>query len=366
MNKFKLMLALLGAPCMVLASCGDDPAVVDKKVNSVSVSCQSKTLDVGSTVKASANVRAEGGADTTVSWSSDKESVATVDSDGLITAKGVGTAKITATSTFDQSKKGSVTITVVNYGPHPELIEMGYEYFGEWPAAKIKAFAGMDTPAFASLSGGVYYYEQSDFDEEGYAPYVEILVEDTDANYNGFCNALAGAGWHYHYDDYYGSDAFIDPSQKVEVDISEIPMDEDYSEYMLGYSVYRTADVWGAKESTTDTAWPKELADALADMGLELPFVKMGADYDFDDSDGLFIYDYSPDFNKLNGYDAVLKAAGFAERGSEEEGFYYAKTIDKYTEEEVIYENYIFDKKIIKTYKALKECGYVIYYDGKD
>lgn len=41
-------------------------------------------------------------------------------------------------------------------------------------------------------------------------------------------------------------------------------------------------------------------------------------------------------------------------------------TMDKYTEEDAIYENYIFDKKIIKTYKALKECGYVIYYDGKD
>lgn len=356
MNKFKLMLALLGAPCMVLASCGDTPAPVDdKKVNSVSVSCNKKTLEVGSTVKASANVKTEGGAETTVTWSSDKESVATVDSTGKITAKGVGTAKIIATSTFDTSKSGSVTITVVNNGPHPELIDEGFEYLDAWPAAKIKSFAGIDTPTFA-LSGGLYFLQDpgNDDPEEGYAPYIQILVEDTDENYYGFCDALDEAGWHYHYDDYYESEAFIDPTKKVEVDISEVYLDEDYEEAMVGYSVYRTADVWGSAEDTDDTAWAEELAEALSDMGLDLPFVKLGAEYDYDDSEGLFIYDYSPDFNKLDGYGAVLKAAGFAEEGSATEGYYYTKAKDNYSEF-IVYFGFTGYGNTIEVYENLLE-----------
>lgn len=41
-------------------------------------------------------------------------------------------------------------------------------------------------------------------------------------------------------------------------------------------------------------------------------------------------------------------------------------TADKYTKVEVMYENYIFDKKIIKSYRDLAEQNYVITYDGKD
>ncbi len=41
-------------------------------------------------------------------------------------------------------------------------------------------------------------------------------------------------------------------------------------------------------------------------------------------------------------------------------------TADKYTKEEVMYENYIFDKKIVKSYRDLAEQNYVITYDGKD
>lgn len=41
-------------------------------------------------------------------------------------------------------------------------------------------------------------------------------------------------------------------------------------------------------------------------------------------------------------------------------------TADKYTKEEVMFENYIFDKKIVKSYRDLAEQNYVITYDGKD
>lgn len=289
----------------------------------------SKTLNVGDELELEAAVSVQNGAAQTVTWSSDKEAVATVNN-GKVTAVAVGTAVITATSTADATKKAIVTITVIEAGPHPEFIEEGYEYLTAWPAAKIKAFAGIDTPTI-ELEEGVYFLQDPGDEEEGYAPYIEIILEDTDDNYYGLCDALDEAGWHYHYDDYYGSDAFIDPTQKVEVDISEVYLDEDGTESALIYSVYRTEDVWGAKEDTTDTQWSEEVAEVLEAAGIDLPFVKLGAEYEIDDSEGIFIYDYSPDFNKLNNYGATLKAAGFTEEGSEQEGYYYTLGKDEYS-----------------------------------
>ena len=221
MNKFKLMLALLAAPAMVLTSCGDDTQQTEGSVKKVSVTCSTKTLGIGETVTAKANVSVEGGAKKTVKWSTDNSSVATVDANtGKITAKAVGSAKITATSTVDESKSGYVTITVVNKGSHPSLIDDGFEYVEDWPAAKIKRFAGIDTPTI-DLSEGIYFLENPGDEEEGYAPSIEIRLENTVDNYYDLCDAFDLAGWHYHFDYEYYCDVYIDPTKTVEVDIGE-------------------------------------------------------------------------------------------------------------------------------------------------
>lgn len=51
---------------------------------------------------------------TTVTWESSDEDVATVSSSGLVTAKSVGTATITATSTYDTSMSATCAVTVVD------------------------------------------------------------------------------------------------------------------------------------------------------------------------------------------------------------------------------------------------------------
>jgi uncharacterized protein YjdB len=48
----------------------------------------------------------------TITWSSDKTSVATVDATGKVTARGTGTAKITATAVFDGKSSPAINITV--------------------------------------------------------------------------------------------------------------------------------------------------------------------------------------------------------------------------------------------------------------
>ena len=62
----------------------------------ISLSPTTVTLGAGETASLKANVTAIQGADTSVKWSSSKESVATVNASGKVTAKAIGTATITA------------------------------------------------------------------------------------------------------------------------------------------------------------------------------------------------------------------------------------------------------------------------------
>ena len=86
--------------------------VVDKitPVTSVKLNKESLTLTVGQNETLTATVMPGNAMDKTVTWSSDNESVATVNNNGGITAVGAGTAVISATSI--NGIKGTCTITV--------------------------------------------------------------------------------------------------------------------------------------------------------------------------------------------------------------------------------------------------------------
>ena len=89
----------------------EEPTVTGVKVSPIST-----TLVLGgdkATAQLTATVEGTGGAfDKTVSWSSSNEAVATVDENGLVTAKAEGTATITATAKGNPDVKGTSTITV--------------------------------------------------------------------------------------------------------------------------------------------------------------------------------------------------------------------------------------------------------------
>ena len=114
-------------------------------VNSVTVSPSTLSLNLtnNTTGTLTANVSVSGGAAQTVNWSSNKTSVATV-SNGVVTAKGEGTATITATSTVDSSKKGTCTVTVTSSGS-------GGQTSGTYTISQSDTF----NPAFPTASGSV-------------------------------------------------------------------------------------------------------------------------------------------------------------------------------------------------------------------
>ena len=86
----------------------------EEEVVSVSVTPSNVTLEEGRTRQLTANVVTEGGADETVTWTSSNPAVASVDTNGLVTAVSASETPvdITATSTFDTGKSGKATVTV--------------------------------------------------------------------------------------------------------------------------------------------------------------------------------------------------------------------------------------------------------------
>ena len=87
-------------------------------VTSVSLDKTSLTLEKDQTAVLTATVAPDNATDKTVTWSSSEETVATVSSDGTVTAIGAGEATITVT-TKDGNKTATCTVTVTDSSSKP-------------------------------------------------------------------------------------------------------------------------------------------------------------------------------------------------------------------------------------------------------
>lgn len=84
------------------------------KVTGVTVTPQTLNLYTGDTAPLTATVKPGNATNPNVTWSSDAESVATVDADGKVTAVAHGTATITATAADGSGKTDTCTVTVTD------------------------------------------------------------------------------------------------------------------------------------------------------------------------------------------------------------------------------------------------------------
>lgn len=80
-------------------------------VKGVSLNATTATVEAGNKYQLTATVQPTNATNNKVTWSSDKTDIATVDENGLVTAKAAGTANITVT-TEDGSKTATCTVTV--------------------------------------------------------------------------------------------------------------------------------------------------------------------------------------------------------------------------------------------------------------
>ena len=89
------------------------------EVTSVTLNTYALSLEVGKTGKLSATVLPDSAANKSITWSSNKTDVASVSSNGTVTAKKAGTAVITATATNGKSASCTVTVTGGTTDPDP-------------------------------------------------------------------------------------------------------------------------------------------------------------------------------------------------------------------------------------------------------
>ena len=82
-------------------------------VTAITLNRSSLTLEIGGTETLTATVAPSNATKKTVAWSSDNEGIASVDSNGKITAKAKGTAVITASATDKSKKSASCRVTVI-------------------------------------------------------------------------------------------------------------------------------------------------------------------------------------------------------------------------------------------------------------
>ena len=109
-----------------------DPAPTTVAVTGVTLNPTTLELEVGGTGTVAATVAPENATDKTVTWSSDKTDIVTVDSTGKVTAVKEGTTTITAkagektaTCTVTVKAKGTVSVTGVTVNPTTVKLDVG-------------------------------------------------------------------------------------------------------------------------------------------------------------------------------------------------------------------------------------------------
>jgi len=95
------------------------PVACDPLIRSVDVNPTTAAVPIGTTAMLAASVDACPGVPRSVVWSTSNQSIATVDSTGVVTGRAAGMARVVAAVRADTNVKGAATITVIRDDPPP-------------------------------------------------------------------------------------------------------------------------------------------------------------------------------------------------------------------------------------------------------
>ena len=122
----------VSASCLVTV---DESGVEIVDVTGVALAPGNAEITIGKTLKPSASVLPGNATNKLLVWSSSNSNVASVSADGIVTAKTLGTAKITV-KTVSGNFEGTCTVTVV---PKVEITEFSCENMGGYGLIKLSA-----------------------------------------------------------------------------------------------------------------------------------------------------------------------------------------------------------------------------------
>lgn len=215
MRTHKLLLTVTLILCSILIfnlACENETVV---PVSEVSLNKSTLTMEINDSETLTATLTPSDATDKTVSWTSNNTSVATVDSNGKVTAQSAGTAIITVT-TQDGNKTAHCTVTVreMIYSGNP-IDADGNEYetviIGEqvWFAENLKTTKYNDGSSISNVTSDSEWYNLTspaycwyDNDEatykEQYGALYNWYTVDTSSNVN---RNICPEGWHVPSDD---------------------------------------------------------------------------------------------------------------------------------------------------------------------
>ena len=127
---------------------------VTTKVEQIALSKTEGVLTVGNSVTVTATVTPDNATNTTINWTSSDEKVATVDSNGKVTAVAAGNATITATSESDGDMSADYALTVNKAAAKPAT-----RYSGTTSSAGAATTPSYTAPSAPSASTPTYVPE---------------------------------------------------------------------------------------------------------------------------------------------------------------------------------------------------------------
>ena len=136
---------------LVFASCNQDPIPIPS-VEEVSLDSALRTVEVDGEFTLHATVIAKDGADTTVTWVSSNESVATVDSDGKVTAKAEGKNAFIYAKAGNKSARCLVMVLPDIVSVESVSIDRYFAFIAKGETLKLNAVVKPDNATFEDVT----------------------------------------------------------------------------------------------------------------------------------------------------------------------------------------------------------------------
>ena len=259
-----------------------DPSNADVNVSSVKFNTGVLNLDLeeNKTAKLTATVLPENATDKTLTWSSSKPAVASVENDGSITALTAGKTIVTATA--HNGEKATCVVTVVGEGSEEEATPL---YVRKVSALEGRDdfIMGMDASAVPSLEDAGVEYKNFDGEKED----VFKILKD-----NGITDIRIRI-WNYPYQDgHYGDVAYsygggncdvenaIAISNRCKLYDLGVIIDFHYSDFWADPGKQSAPKAWANKSveerKTAIYEFTKESMQKIKDTGVKITMVQIG------------------------------------------------------------------------------------------
>ena len=216
-------------------------AVSKAQVNVTGITLNNSNIDLipNETASLSVTVTPEEASDKSVTWTSSDDNVATVDENGNVTAKGLGTATITATSKMENSVSATCNVTVTNPPSTAEIAVVDKDaYIDENNEGYLRILTQVTFPAEKAVEYYGTWFIPADLQSDSKYNKAEVKLNNAD-------NAIESGN-------IFASDLRYIPSDKHKTAILAIPFVKLIGEENLATTSVETSVLENLNETSSN------------------------------------------------------------------------------------------------------------------